>query len=256
MALFGKNKTSKTSPTSSASQAASDVVNPNDFWEQPIKANSGEVNTNVKIKEITSVTPDVFNGPRGINPKVLEKSMEKLEAELKEREEREPEVYIIDGISERDMSRAELAFEQEVEEIKEMQSAIQYGKIASASTVGIEEKVRELDEKYDYLVHGKKDVDYGFDSISKEEFQRRVSEYDIEKAAQRKEIIRKMPGLTEAQKLKIQEFFDNDVVAEPMDYVNSIPELSKKDLAKIRKRLEEIYALEKEEKPELKIKTV
>lgn len=232
------------------------TVNPEDFWTTPYGNKSDAVNTKVKIKEEVSVTPDVFNGPRGINPNVLERSMRELEIELAKRENRPPEELIIDGISAKDMSRAEEKFEETIFEIKEKQSKIVYGKIDEASVEGIEEKVKELEEKYDYLTCPNDDTDYGFETISGDEFAELMANYEMEIAQKRHEIIRKMPGLTEEQKEKIKEFFENDVVAEPMDFVNSIPELSEKDLNRIRKKLDEIYALENESKPELKIKTI
>ena len=213
------------------------TVNPEDFWTTPYGNKSDAVNTKVKIKEEVSVTPDIFNGPRGINPNVLERSMRELEIELAKRENRPPEELMIF-------------------EIKEKQSKIVYGKIDEASVEGIEEKVKELEEKYDYLTSPNDDTDYGFETISGDEFDELMANYEIEITQKRHEIIRKMPGLTEEQKEKIKEFFENDVVAEPMDFVNSIPELSEKDLNRIRKKLDEIYALENESKPELKIKTI
>ncbi len=250
--LFGK-KNKAQNPTGSTPK-----VNAEDIWSSPVKnatANkfSDKVNTDVVVKEMTSAVPETFNGPRGINPKVLERSIQQLEAELDERDKRPPQTYEIDGISAVAMNKAEEKFDKTVEEIKEKQSKIRYGRISEAHVDDIDQKVKELEEKYDYLTHKQENTDYGFDAISGDELDRIVSEYDIEKAAERKAIISRMPGLNEAQKQKIQEFFDNDVMAEPMDYVNSIPELTQKDLAKIRRELEKIYALDKETKPELKI---
>lgn len=249
--LFGK-KNKAQAPVSTTPK-----VRAEDIWNKPVTTTKGvssdRVNTDVVVKEMTSVTPDTFNGPRGINPKVLERSMQQLQVELDERENRPPQTYQIDGISAVAMNKAEVEFDKTVEEIKEKQSKVKYGRISEAQVDDIDQKVKELEDKYDYLTHKKEDVDYGFDSISGAELNKVVSEYDLEKAAQRKAIISKMPGLTEAQKTKIQEFFDKDVVAEPMDYVNTIPELTQKDLAKIRRELEKIYALDKETKPELKI---
>lgn len=251
MALFGRSKKSKAPVTKPAGTA-----NIDDIWSAPVKRNSDSVNTKVVIKESTSLTPDTFNGPRGINPKVLERSMEELERELKERDEREPEVFEIDGISTRDMSRAEEKFEQTVLDIREKQSRVEYGVIASAEVSDIDRKVKELEEQYDYLTHGTGDVDYGFETISKEEFDRRMDEFDALKAEKRQEIIWKMPGLTETQKQKIQEFFEQDIVAAPLDFVNSIPELSQRDLERIRKKLDEIYVLENEKPVDIKIESI
>lgn len=245
MALFGKKKQNTITTASK--------VDIDEIFSKPVSYKSEKLNTDVIVEETTSATPRVFNGPRGINSKVLERSMEQLEVELREREQRAPQKYSIDGISAKDMGAAELEFENTVCEIRERQSKIRYGRIASATVDDIEEKVKALDEQYDYLVHGREDIDYGFNSISEEEFNTVISQYDIDKAAERKAIIMKMPGLNEAQKAKIQEFFDNDVTAEPMDFVNSIPELQEKDLEKIRKQLEKIYAVDNAEKPELKM---
>ena len=250
MGLFSKNK--KKSLVTTASKADVD-----DIFSRPVKYNnSDKLNTDVQINEMTSVAPKTFNGPRGINSKVLEKSMAELEIELQKREQRPPQKYSIDGISAKDMSMAELEFENTVTQIREKQSKVRYGRIAEATVDNIDEKVKALDEQYDYLVHGRPEVDYGFNTISEEEFNSVISQYDIEKAAERKAIIMKMPGLNEAQKAKIQEFFDNDVTAEPMDFVNTIPELKEKDLEKIRLQLEKIYALDNAEKPELKIESL
>lgn len=241
--LFGKNKSKAEKPVANTQK-----VNIDDIWSQPVKnltPKADKLNTNVTLNEKTSVTPDTFNGPRGINPKVLERSMQQLEVELNERENRKEVFYEIDGISSTAMNKAEVEFDKTVEEIKEKQSRVRYGRISEAKVDDIEQKVKELEEKYDYLTHKGEEKDYGFESISGAELDRRVSEYDIEKAAQRKEIISRMPGLNEAQKQKIQEFFDQDVVAEPMDFVNTIPELTQRDLEKIRTELEKIYALEK-----------
>lgn len=250
MALFGKKKNK---PVVTASKADID-----DIFSRPVSYNSNtdKINTDVKISEKTSIAPKTFNGPRGINSKVLEKSMAELEIELREREQRPPQKYSIDGISAKDMNNAELEFENTVSEILEKQSKIRYGRIASATVDDIDERVKALDEQYDYLVHGREDVDYGFNSISEEEFNNVISHYDIEKAAERKAIIMKMPGLNEAQKAKIQEFFDNDITAEPMDYVNTIPELKERDLEKIRIQLEKIYELENAEKTKLEIEAL
>lgn len=240
--LFGKNKSKAEKPVANTQK-----VNIDDIWTQPVKKISpvGEkLNTSVTLNEKTSATPDTFNGPRGINPKVLEKSMQQLEIELSQRESRPVVSYEIDEISPVAMNKAEEAFDRTVEEIKEKQSKVKYGRISEARVEDIEQKVKALEEQYDYLTHGDKNVDYGFESISSAELDRRVSEYDIEKATQRKEIISRMPGLNEAQKQKIQEFFDNNVMAEPMDYVNTIPELTQRDLDKIRAELEKIYALD------------
>lgn len=251
MALFGKSKKSQAPVTKPAGNVSAD-----DIWSASVKRDSDSVNTKVVIKESTSIVPDTFNGPRGINPKVLERSMEELERELKERDEREPEIYEIDGISSRDMSRAEERFEQTVLDIREKQSRVVYGVIASAEVSDIDRKVKELEKQYDYLTHGPDDTDYGFEAISKEEFDRRMDEFEAQKAEKRQEIIRKMPGLTEAQKRKIQEFFEQDIVAAPLDFVNSIPELSQKDLDRIRKKLADIYALDNEIPVDIKIKSI
>lgn len=251
MALFFGKKNKETKPV-----ANNPKLNAEDIWNRPVNSSSyknDKVNTNVVVNEFTSATPEVFNGPRGINPKVLERSMQQLEKEIEERENRAPQNYEIAGISQTAMNKAEVMFDKTVEEIKEKQSKVRYGRISEASCEDIDKKVLELQNQYDYLTHKRDDIDYGFDSISSVELDKVISEYDIEKAAERKAIISKMPGLNEEQKRKIQEFFDNDVVAEPMDYVNSIPELSQRDLEKIRREMEKLYALDKEIKPELKI---
>lgn len=249
MGLFSKRKKAEKS-------GAAKNVNFEDILTKPANVPPDKLNTDVKINEFTSVAPKTFNGPRGINSKMLERSMAQLEEELREREQRPPQTYDIVGISVKDMNKAELQFEETVEQIRDKESKVRYGRIADASVDDIDAKVKELDEKYDYLVHGREEIDYGFNSISAEEFNQVVSQYDIDKAAERKAIIMKMPGLNEAQKAKIQEFFDNDVTAEPMDFVNTIPELKEKDLEKIRNQLEQIYALDNEQKPDLKMKTL
>lgn len=253
MALFGKKKNSAPAQTVVASRnnVKSSSDGPAVFDDAKVK------------KSAADITPDsfdsgrIFKGPRGINSKVLEKSMEQLAIELKARDEREPEHYMIDGISAKDMNKAEENFEETVKEINDRQSKIEYGRIAAADDSDIDRKVEELAEKYDYITHGpQEEIDYGFATISEEEFRRKLDEFDLEKASKRREIINSMPGLTQAQKEKIKEFFDEDVMAKPMDYVNKIPELKQKDLDEIRKKLEKIYALERENDPQIKMKSL
>ena len=226
MALFQKDK--KTTVSNLSKEQMDDIFN------KPIvkkKADDSELEASDNTK-----------GPRGINSRTLEKSMEKLGDVIKEREQRPPLKDSIDGISENNMTRAEVEFENTVVQIKEKQSKISYGKIQEASVDNIDEKVTELNEKYDYLVHKKEKVDYGFNTITNEEFDSVVSNYDIEKASKKRPVVSEIPELTEEQKAKIQEFFEKNVRAKPMDFVNSIPELEKRDLERIKKYLEELNA--------------
>lgn len=251
MGLFGKNKKL---PTKTASKAEID-----DIFTKPVnyKQPSNELITDVKVNDETSVTPTTFNGPRGINAKTLEKSMAALEIELSEREKRVAKNYSMAGITKNDISNAEIAFEDTVSEISERQSRERYGRINAAITTDIDNKIKELDEKYDYLVHKPTEkIDYGFNSISEEEFNSILSQYDIEKAAQRRAIINNMPGLNDEQKMKIEKFFEDDVKAKPIDFVNTIPELKEKDLEIIKRQIEEIYGLNDAEKTKLEMETL
>ena len=240
MGLFSK-KSSKTATAVQSSTAAAKIAD--DIWDTPVRNTADRVRTDVKIKEVNSSTPSVFNGPRGISPKVLEEKMAELQKELEERENRAPEHYILDEIPPSTMRRANAEFEKEVEEITFKAENTTYGNIKPAAVENMEEKVRQLDEQYNYLTSGvAREID--IEGISEEDYERQLDLYQEEIAKKRHEIIRRMPGLTESQKEAIREFFELDIVAKPMEYVNSIPELSERDLAKIRKQLEEIYALE------------
>lgn len=251
MGLFGKKKSKLPPPETGPVRSA-----------KPVKPEAPAEFESASMKKVSDLSPDsfaapkIFNGPRGINPKVLEKSMEQLAVELKERDEREPQHYMIEGISEKAMDAAGSRFEDTVKEIRDKESKVVYGRIAAADESDIEEKVQALSEQYDYLTsEDGEEIDYGFGVISEEEFRSKLEAFDMERAAKRQDIINSMPGLTSAQKEKIKEFFDEDVMAKPIDYVNSIPELKQKDLDEIRKKLERIYAQEREKDPKIKMES-
>ena len=247
MGLFGKknNKTISAAEEKKpkAAEAVGSSVSADEIWSRPVRNTADRVRTDVKIKENITSTPSVFNGPKGISQKMLEEKMAELEKEIEEREKQAPEHYILDEITPSAMNRANAEFEKTVEEITFRRDNTTYGNILPASVDGIEEKVKKLDEQYGDIVN-KASAEIDIQGISKEDYEKQLDEYQEKISQKRHEIIRKMPGLTETQKEAIRKFFELDIVAKPLEYVNSIPELSQKDLDRIRKQLEEIYALE------------
>ncbi len=185
-----------------------------------------------------SQRPVVFHGPRGISENTLLQKTAELEAELaRHKEEKKQYTFRIPEAKPVDAEKIVGEYERQR---NEKYAHTEWAKIKQADLQGIDVKITQMYDEYQYLAQEDHAPVCTMNDISEYEIEKQTQSFSFDAVATQPEFPGDIPALTERQQQEIERILAQGIAApKEQEIVNEIPELTEEMLAKLKSISEE-----------------